>query len=423
MQTSYLFRCTFLGSLLLCACASFGAVSARAADALGDSLLAGTPLIDLRLRFEDVKEADKPKEASATTLRARLGYQTGRYRGLNALAEFDFVQHFGPEHFNDTINGKTNYAPVWDPDMAALNRLQLNYAGTLFAPADSTQPDLSLTLGRQRIVLGDGRFIGNADWRQHEQTFDAVTVAETPLPGTTLTYSYVDRVNRVFGPDSPLGHFDSHSHLLNAVYGGLLPMLKLEAYAYLLDFRQGPLLSSATYGLRADGTFAIGDGWSLRLNGAYASQSDYGPNPRNFDLSYYVVEGGLAGQGLVLLGGLEVFEGNGTTAVQTPLANLHPFNGWAESFLTKPPNGLKDSYLKGNYTLAPVSFFNRVTAALAYHDFAAEHVNADYGREWDASVEGQIGTHVLLDIAYADFHGAGPFPAKRAVWLYATYRY
>jgi hypothetical protein len=49
--------------------------------------------------------------------------------------------------------------------------------------------------------------------------------------------------------------------------------------------------------------------------------------------------------------------------------------------------------------------------------------DADYGREWDTSLEGQIGAHLVMDVAYADFGGAGPFPTKRVVWLYATYRY
>ena len=415
-------NCLLARILLACALALF-ASTVRAADALIDAIISGTPLADVRLRFEDVRQAGKAKEASATTARARLGYQTGRYRGLNVLAEFDFLQHFGPEHFNDTINGRILYPTIADPDMAALNRLQLNYSGSLFAAAESNTPDFSITAGRQRIFFGDGRFIGNAEWRQHEQTFDAVTVAETPLSGTTLTYSYVARVNRVFGPDSSVGHFDSHSHLFNAIYGGLLPMLKLEGYAYLLDLKQAPGLSTATYGLRGDGTFGIGNGWSLRLNGAYADQTDYAHNPLHYDLSYYLAEGGLAGQGLILLGGYEVFQGNGLVAVQTPLANLHPFNGWAESFLTKPPNGLEDGYFKASYTLSPLSFFNRVTAALAYHDFSAERIDTDYGREWDSSLEGQIGAHLVMDVAYADFHGAGPFPTKRVVWLYATYRY
>jgi hypothetical protein len=82
--------------VLCCALASLGPGIAQAAEALTDAITSGTPLADVRLRFEDVRQGDKAKEASATTIRARLGYQTGRYRGINALAEADFVQRLGP---------------------------------------------------------------------------------------------------------------------------------------------------------------------------------------------------------------------------------------------------------------------------------------------------------------------------------------
>jgi len=59
----------------------------------------GTPLADVRLRFESVDQAGFSKNAEATTLRARLGYQTGQFLGFAALAEGDFVEHFGPRHF------------------------------------------------------------------------------------------------------------------------------------------------------------------------------------------------------------------------------------------------------------------------------------------------------------------------------------
>jgi hypothetical protein len=38
-------------------------------------------------------------------LRARLGYQTGQYFGFSALAEFDFIQHLGPEHYFNSFEG------------------------------------------------------------------------------------------------------------------------------------------------------------------------------------------------------------------------------------------------------------------------------------------------------------------------------
>jgi hypothetical protein len=64
-----------------------------------------------------------------------------------------------------------------------------------------------------------------------------------------------------------------------------------------------------------------------------------------------------------------------------------------------------------------------MTALLVYHDNSAEHVNAAYGKEWDAQLEAQIDTHLVFDAAYADYGGGGPFPAKRVFWLYSTYRY
>ena len=410
--------------LLLTFALLFAGANARAAENLTDAIAGGMPMIDLRLRLEDLDQANKPKQAVATTLRARLGYQTGEFMGFSALAEFDVVQHIGPKHFNDSINGLTAYPTIADPDMVALNRLQLGYGLHLAnRAASSGAPDLRFTLGRQRIIFGDGRFIGNADWRQHEQTFDALSVVDTSIPATTLSYSYVTRVNRVFGPKSSVGSFDSHSHLFNAVYGGVLPVLKLEAYAYLVDLRQAPMLSTATYGLRGEGIFDLGSRLTARLNGAYAYQSDYANNPLRIDLSYYLAETGLFYQGFIGLVGYEVLQGNGTMGLQTPLANLHPFQGWAETFLTKPPNGLKDFYVRGGYGFAASPLFAKASAALIYHDFSAEHVTADYGREWDAQLEGQVDSHFVIDAAYADYAGAGPFPDKRVLWLYATYRY
>jgi hypothetical protein len=380
----------------------------------------GTPLADVRLRFESVDQAGFSKNAEATTLRARLGYQTGQFLGFAALAEGDFVEHFGPRHFADTVHPAPGYPAIWDPDMAVLNRLQLSYGAWL---TDSAQaPDFLLTAGRQRIVYGNGRFIGNADWRQHEQTYDAVGFVDTSLPATALSYAYAWRVNRIFGPDSPLGEFNGDSHFFDAVYAGL-PNVRFNGFAYLLDFREAPAFSSATYGVRGDGTFDLGDGFTARLNAAYAEQDAYARNPAHLGLDYYLGEAGLAYGGLAGLVGYEVLGGNGSAGFQTPLANLHAFQGWAESFLNKPPEGLRDFYVRTTYGSPAAPVFARLSATVIYHDYSAEHVSAGYGNEWDAQLEGQVDPHLVLDVAYADYVGGGPFPDKRAFWLYATYRY
>src|SRR5260370_3958939 len=115
-----------------------------------------------------------------------------------------------------------------DPERARLNRLQLPYARgpTESATANNLQ-DLRFTIGRQRIIFADARFIGNVAWRQHEQTYDGISLVDTSLPATTFTYAYINRVNRVFGPVSPVGRYDSHSQLVNVVYGGVMPPLDL----------------------------------------------------------------------------------------------------------------------------------------------------------------------------------------------------
>jgi len=410
---------------LVCAFGFLGN-KADAQTSLKGAIDSGVPIVDIRLRYEDVDQANKPRNANAITVRARLGYQTGQYYGFAALADFDFVQHLGPKHYFDSIGGGSSalYPTVADPDLVALNRLQLTYGMRLTdtAAANNVQ-DLRLTVGRQRVIFADARFIGNVGWRQHEQTYDGISLVDTSLPATTFTYVYVTRVNRVFGQNSPMGRWDSHSHLFNVVYGGLLPELKVETYAYLLDLRQAATLSTATYGVRADGNFALGNGVNAILNANYAHQDDYGRNPLSISLNYYMGEAGLTYQGITGLVGYEVLQGNGSMGFQTPLATLHAFQGWAETFLTKPPNGIKDLYVRGGYGFAAAPFADKITAAVIYHDFSAEHVSGDYGSEWDATVEAQIDPNFMVGTAYANYHGAGPFPDKAVFWLYAGYRY
>jgi hypothetical protein len=398
---------------------------AQAETTLRDAIAGGMPIIDIRLREETVDQANKPKNAIATTMRARLGYQTGQYYGFSALADFDFLQHVGPKRYFDTKGGTPSslYPTIPDPDMVALNRLQLSYGRRILDSAPGMGPDLRITLGRQRLIFGDQRFVGNVGWRQHEQTFDSVSVVDTSLPATTLTYAYVTRINRVFGPDSPMGRFDSHTHVFDATYTGLMPYLKLEGYALLLDLRQAPTLSTETFGVRGEGAYDFGSGFTGILNGAYARQTDSAKNPLSYALSYYLGEGGLNYRGASAVAGYEVLEGNGTVGFSTPLATLHIFQGWADVFLTTPTNGIKDLYLKSAYGFGVAPVFNRVTATILYHDFRAERGSAYYGSEWDAQIEGAVDANVTVGVKYAAFHGSAPFASKNVSWLYVGYRY
>lgn len=401
------------------------------AEVLERSAALVQPIIDIRVRYESIDDKSKALHGDAATLRARLGFETRSWNNLSLAFDFDALVPFGVTGFNSTRNGKTAYPTVADPTMIALNRLQITYASDF---------DTKIVVGRQRLQLGDQRFVGNSGWRQHEQTFDAVTLVNNSLEDLTVTYSYLNGVNRVYGPNAPVpatgpsGHFASASHLFNAVYGGV-PGLKLEGYAYLLDLSQkGPApaasatskLSTATYGVRGEYRLALGDGIAGQINAAFAHQQDYADNPLAIDLDYRLIEGGFSYRGLTALAGFEALGGNGAIGFSTPLASLHPFEGWADMFTATPVNGIDDLYLKGAYVIPGVLELKSLVVSVVHHDFEAERTGLGIGSEWDASLELAIDQHVSFSVAAAVYNGAGigqgGFASKSFLWLLANFK-
>jgi hypothetical protein len=381
-----------------------------AGEGLSELVSDGKVGLDLRYRFENVEQSDKPSTAGANTLRLRLNFASGSVNGFSGFAEFDHVQVIGGDHYDSTRNGLTNYPVVADPEGTDLNQAYLHYAGA----AGTT-----VRLGRQRIRLDTERFIGPAAWRQNEQTFDAFSLETKALPGVVATYAYVDKVRRVFGPDSgsPPATFDSNSHVLNLKLTKL-PVGALTLYGYFLDFADAPQLSANTYGVRYDGNHAVGGemkfGWALE----YAHQQDAGDNPARIDADYNLIELSLKGVAVGAVAGWEVLSGEAGTftattnpAFQTPLATLHKFQGWADKFLTTPSAGIEDLYVGINGSLAG---FNGLAV---WHDFKAEATSLDYGTELDLSVSRKFAKRYEVLVKYADYSADGLFTDTRKFWL------
>jgi len=286
----------------------------------------GDWIIDTRLRYEFVDQDGFADEARALTLRARLGYETPAWEGFKALVEVEGVAALSDD-YNSTTNGNVGYPTVLDPEAAELNRAQISWTGER----------TSLVVGRQRVILGNARFVGNVGFRQNEQTFDAARVAFKVTPATTVTWIYIDRVQRILGDDSPQGEWDSDSHLVQLETK--TPLGQLTAYGYLLDFETAPLQSSATWGARLTGARPLTSGPSITWEVEYARQSDYGSNPVDFDLDYLALSAGLKKDARYVSVGLERLDGNGARGFGTPLATLHAFNGWADVFLATRPGG------------------------------------------------------------------------------------
>ncbi len=370
---------------------------------------AGDWIVDARLRYERVSQ-DGLRDADALTMRARVGYETRAWRGFRLLGELEGVAELDGD-FNDTINGATAFAVVPDPETFEINRLQLSWSGAEGRRA---------VLGRQRIVLNNARFIGNVGFRQNEQTFDAVRLEARPFAHGAFTYVYIDNVRRIFGDDSPQGEWDSDSHVAQGDFD--LPLGKLSAYGLWLEFRaDAPAQSSQTFGLRWTHEWEAG-GFRPRVTLEAATQSDY-RGVGDFDLGYQHAELALRRDRWTLTAGGERLEGDGARGFSTPLATLHIFQGWADVYLTTPPDGVRDLYAGVSYTTTPWIADRPITLAVTGHDFADDGGGADFGSEVDASARMALNDRVSLEAKAAFFDGEDPrFADRDKVWLSIEYR-
>lgn len=368
--------CGFVAALV---CLAWSADKALASEDWRDLYLDAKPVFDLRYRFEYVDQDGRSKDAKANTLRTRAGVETGRFFGIGAGFDVEWIEAIGSQKFNDTINGKTQFPVVPDPDDEQINQL--------YIVSEDTIPGTLLKLGRQRIIWDNARFIGHVGFRQNEQTFDAFRGVVTAIPDTELEYVYLEEVRRIFGRDSPVGNLGLDSHGIRARYSGFAP-LGITPFALLLDYDAASQagLDSQSYGLLLEGSRALDEDWSLLYSGSLAHQSDYADNPSDFDLWYYRVEPGVAYRKIKLKLGYEALEGNGTAAFQTPLATLHKFNGPTDQFLTTPANGLEDLYLLLAAPLPTEGWLADLTFKAGFHQYWAEKGNSRYGWEWDAGI-------------------------------------
>lgn len=376
----------------------------------------GQITFNLRYRYEYVDQ-DGLNTTSGDPIRLRLGYLTPKFAGFQAFAEFEGNTPVFEDDYNDTTNGKTEYSVIADPSEGELNQGWLSYENI---------PDTILKVGRQRILLDKQRFIGPVGWRQMEQTYDAVNLFNTSIGGLTVNATYIWNVRSISSKD-----VNMQSPLLNLTYT-FKDIGSLTGYGYWLDYDDpddsGPFeyaFSTQTYGLRFDGKTGVGaDDLKVLYTAEYASQSDYQDNPEDYSADYYHFTGGLlapnSGSMLTNLTGkvgYEVLGADSGVSFKTPLGTNHAFNGWADMFLTAPPEGLRDLYGSLSVSIAGVK------VDLIYHDFEADVGDSDYGNEFDVMLTKKFGSHYILQAAYANYDADEYKTDTEKFWLQFTVAY
>ena len=389
--------------------------NALAADQPSDDKLQVQPLLDLRLRYENV---DQPTlDANGLTLRLRAGAEA-KLGQFSFLAEVEGtaapVNNYNafpfPLPWED--QWRPQYSVIADPENAELNRLQLQYK----------TGSNSVTLGRQRINLDDQRWVGSVGWRQNEQTFDAVR-GEAKLGPVAADLTYAIKQRTIFGSDAgPRTALDGHF-----IFAGLsskVGPIQGKLFAYLLDYDEDFFLanSSQSYGLTLSTVVLITDKTKLSLRASYARQSDYAENPFDFAADYWSLEAGTTLAGFAVAGGWEKLGSDNGRGLQTPMATLHKFNGWADLFLTTPTNGLEDAYVSVGRKFEGVKFLPGLNATVVFHQFDSDVGNIEYGTEWDASLGFKIGRVAFL-AKYADYEAKDFGVDTRKFWLQAEWAF
>lgn len=403
------FKKTALATAIMATAISLSPVTAQAADD-EQTVDKGKASLSFRYRYEMVDQANFAKDANASTLLTRLNYKTADYNGWRFFIEVDNVTEIWGDHYNagagNTPN-RTQYPVVADPTGTEINQAWVSF---------QFNDKASTTLGRQRILLDNQRFVGGVGWRQNEQTYDALSF-DFNIADSRLFMAYVDHVNRIFGEDVPAGDHDNQTLLANwhKTWAG---KHHIKAYYYGIDNDDAPVFSTNTLGFGYNTHFDVG-AQKFKMAVEYASQSDADNNPVNYDADYWRLDVAVTFNNGEIFAGQEILEGSDQqsgASFRTPLATLHAFNGWADQFLSTPDVGIVDTFIgvKGQ--------LNGWGWQAKYHQFDREAGSGQLGTELNLSLSKKLNEKAGILFKAADYSADSHSQDTQKLWFMFSYK-
>ena len=213
----------------------------------------------------------------------------------------------------------------------------------------------------------------------------------------------MDRVNRIFGSgdihNPAQTDFEGNSHLTNIRFTGL-PNTTITGYGYWMDLSNdaGDANSNQTFGFSVLNKVSISDTLTMPLRGEFAYQEDAFDSPLDYGATYYHLSTGLEGERCSLTVGYESLGDDNGASFRTPLATGHAFNGYADKFLTTPPDGLSDVYISASTKLPGDIVFKP-----SFHWFGPADGGLDYGQEVDVVLVKKLSDNLTALVKYAHY--------------------
>ena len=418
-----------LSTLLLgiagCASAADGDAVPDATD-LTQMITGGSPTVALRYRADYLKytsdNAADQNPATASTLRAAIGYQTKSMDGFSGYAEIYDVAVIGQSDlYNDTYNG-VDRPTIVDPAGSGVNQAYVKWA-------DKSKWDTTMLFGRQLFAMNDQVFVSPSLYRQNNDRNDGFSIDTHPgLKELEFQGAYFYRNTDVTNRSVQM-----NTYIANLAYS-LDKIGRVAVYCMSLDFPRNNTVatqnveynSRTTLGARVDGPYKIDKDFAILYQGDIAQQKT-GQNPQDIDAKYYMVDLGVSYQSYFLTGGYrhQSADTNGVAGTQFQSSQIGypwPWRGNMEEFVFNPDVGLKTVMIWGGGNIPAVkalSFdlffftFKSVTDSINFgHEFSADLV---YQMPWDKhwSVDATA-THAVADDTdtQATYLGGNRFTAE-----------
>lgn len=373
------------------------------------ALTQGETRFSIRYRHEFVDQQYIRNQANASTVRPRITWTSGAIERWRFGIEADYVLPLFDDDYEDGLNPsdyggliRPEYPTVADPEGFDWNQAFVRREGE----------QLTVTGGRQRILIADQRFIGGVAWRQNEQTYDALRVQWDVGDNASLDYGYIWNVNRIFGPEGGRAQpsdWHGNTHYIHGKWE-LAEGHAFSAFGYLFEFRNGNGInnSNATFGATYHSTWG-----PVQAVGTLAVQSDHGESTLDYHAAYASIAAHtMLGEVVTLRIGYDMLGSDeGRAAFRTPSATLHKFQGWTDKFLTTPLSGVEDFHVGAETT------WWSVKTALTFHAFSSHRENLAYGTEINLVATVPVGELASVQLKFAQYQADNFAEDTTKAWL------